>query len=552
MKLQSLAVLFIIIILPISMVLSYYTKNQVKTLELQNTYDTRLDNATQDALTAFQLNTFNESYSDIIDTKIESIEASVNAFFNSISRQFNMAGYNQEILKEFTPALVYTMYDGYYIYSPFFNTLDENDKVGTEDEIDSKYASGKKISNIKPYIYYSCRYKKDKLDVVITYALDTHITVQGTDKNGNPLNISGYVMTTGTNGVNVTYDGSSKVSEVKYRNVAINKESLLKEYIGANNDANNLYSYLKVNGVKYYKDPTGTDKWFSISNDVKIESNQQFEQTNYSAVNYYVDSFEFMNKLQTAGILDINANMAQDIQGTSADINSNYKIFENPNGGNLEDANSNFNRHRLAVIRYSIEKNLSIAIANYNKYGNLKATFEMPLLREDEWELLINNISIISFLQGLSIGGKIYNGYSIATNSKNKEVVAENSIYITINGDDYYHAINEKDLEAKASNAIGYLNVDFERVMLTDKDSGTAKYFYPKKQLASYDSVVTQNKVNSFENIYQYLSDKPNLAKAYYTAIARERFSMYKVTENAEDKHQKFSPNYISSKYNLH
>lgn len=99
----------------------------------------------------------------------------------------------------------------------------------------------------------------------------------------------------------------------------------------------------------------------------------------------------------------------------------------------------------MSVIRYSIERNLSIAIANYNNYSGVTTNFQMPELKENEWEKILNNISIISFLQGLNIGGKIYNGYSIITNTKNQEVVSEDSIYITTS-DGYYHKPNEKIL----------------------------------------------------------------------------------------------------------
>ena len=98
MSLQSLAVIFIIIVLPISMVLTVYVQNQVETLELQVSYDTKLMNATYDALKAFQLNTVNSSTSDLSNSKIRDIQASVNTFFNSIASNFNMAGYNKVIL----------------------------------------------------------------------------------------------------------------------------------------------------------------------------------------------------------------------------------------------------------------------------------------------------------------------------------------------------------------------------------------------------------------------------------------------------------------------
>lgn len=196
MKLQNLAVLFIIIILPISIILSSYVGNQVKTASLQASYDTKLNNATYDALKAFQINTINSDSSDIANSKLRDIEASANTFFNSIASNFNMAGYNKDILKEYVPALVYTMYDGYYIYSPYTNKLDDTksnevvvDNIGTvemksdKEILDSNgeaaYKDGDRLTGLKPYVYYSCRYQYNGGDFVISYSLDNYITIQG-------------------------------------------------------------------------------------------------------------------------------------------------------------------------------------------------------------------------------------------------------------------------------------------------------------------------------------------------------------------------------------
>ena len=199
MKIQNLAVIFIIIMLPISMVLTAYVQNQIQTLELQISYDKKLTNATYDSLKAFQLNTVNSGSSDLANSKIRDIEASVNTFFNSIAEQFNMVGYNKEILQEYVPALVYTMYDGFYIYTPFTNTLSK------EDEGESYY-DGQKLYGLKPYIHYSCRYVDGDTDVVITYSLDNCITVEGNVK-GEPTYKTGYLLDNISTAGNVTYRG---------------------------------------------------------------------------------------------------------------------------------------------------------------------------------------------------------------------------------------------------------------------------------------------------------------------------------------------------------
>ena len=298
--------------------------------------------------------------------------------------------------------------------------------------------------------------------------------------------------------------------------------------------------------------------------------------------------------------------------------------------GSIEDPDSNFNQHRLAVIRYSIEKNLSIAIANYNNYTGVPTELLMPQLKEDEWSKIINNISIISFLQGLNIGGKVYNGYSIINNTKNEEYVSEDSIYIADNKSVTEVELKDADEAAKAKykfgegifgnynnytvsigsvsyngivyntvtqaeniknviiyysgdqsnlsdkkgyykfvatqnnngnmllnntdaweylgesydnlnyykitdlningDIIGVLNTDFERRSYVD-EGGTTRYYYPKEQLGSYSSIVNESNVDTIDdgNIYKYVDTKSDsIRKAYYTALGRERYSMYR------------------------
>ena len=162
----------------------------------------------------------------------------------------------------------------------------------------------------------------------------------------------------------------------------------------------------------------------------------------------------------------------------------------------------------------------------------------MPKLKEDEWDKIINNVSIISFLQGLNIGGKIYNGYSIITNNKNKEVVNEDSIYILTN-DGQYHRANDKDL-TKSNNIVkGVLNIDFERKSNTDSN-GNTKYFFPQRALGCYSSIVSQTNVEATDNFYQYMEYKGKLASAYFTALGRERYGLYKTNNDPEEIKRKF------------
>ena len=93
MKIQHIAIIFVLIIVPISLIMASYIQNQIDAITLQTAYDANLINATHDAMKAFQLNTTNNMYSSISDSKIRDIQASVNTFYNSLNT--SMAQYAQ-------------------------------------------------------------------------------------------------------------------------------------------------------------------------------------------------------------------------------------------------------------------------------------------------------------------------------------------------------------------------------------------------------------------------------------------------------------------------
>ena len=163
MKIQGLAVIAIVIILPMAIILNTYSASQIKTLDLQISYDSKLQSATYDAIKAFQMNMSNSTTSDLANSKMRDIQASITTFYNSLSSHFDMAGYGEDVLKDYVPAIVYTLYDGYYIYSTYNNTLDVKNDVtnpsGDEFYSQASYQNGENIYGLKPYIYYSCRYK---------------------------------------------------------------------------------------------------------------------------------------------------------------------------------------------------------------------------------------------------------------------------------------------------------------------------------------------------------------------------------------------------------
>ena len=588
MKLQNLAVIGIIIILPMAILLDAYSSNQIMTIQLQSSYDTKLTNATYDAIKAFQLNMSNSSTSDLANSKMRDIRASINTFYTSLSSNFNMSGYGKDILQNYVPTVVYTLYDGFYIHSNYENVLSDVEiKSGSKYDVDKLYG-------LKPYVYYSQRYKKGAdNDFVITYSLDSYITIQGKVK-GEYVNESGYILSGVTYGSkkitdsNVTLPSDDLSKEVKYRKNIIDSEtsgSGLNQYIyeeGADKNADgttvtikadtnnnniiesgetvkvgaiNQYPYKKENGVKYYLDDKGdtddgNDEVFSVINEEKyMQTNMTVDDitTNDLGRKYYMEAFEFTNKVLVDWKLkNLSTKDAVDIKGNEYVVSPYYEhdIFEYDDNLNIEDANSNFNGHRTEVIKNAVETTLIPAIASYSEISTSQVSFAMPKLTDYEWEQIANNITVISFMQGFNIGGKIYSGHAIVTNNNNEEFVSEDSIYILNKNNSTYYKVTDSifDSNYNFSELVGVFNADFQRRMvdavysypnkmdINRVDFTSTIYYYPRWDTASYTSIVNPNTGQDGEKtIDEYLVGKNDLAKIYYTALGREKMGIYRV-----------------------
>ena len=573
MGLDKLGILFIIIILPISLVLNAYTNTQVDTLNMQISYDTKLNNSTYDALKTYQINSLSEDYSNLGDVRIGNINAAINVFFTSLASNLNMSGYSRQFLQEYVPAIVFTMYDGYYIYSKYTNTL------GAEEIGDGTYKNGEQLYGLKPFVHYSCRYKYGtNYDFVVSYTLDNYVTIQGI-VDGKAVDKSGYLIDKRKYS-DFSYS-NGEVTSFKYRNVEIKKnepiltDNLILETNDGTSPQTKAYKYHKVNGVKYYYD-NSTGCWFSMANGIDNDSGRPFD-VNYddSAYNYYKKAYEFsawvesnLSSIITSDMSTIDYNFSKNNTEQAASktntAKNGIKIF---NLSGIEEPTSNFNQHRREVIRYTIEKNLSIAIANYNNYsGTPGFEFRMPEFSEEEWDRIQDNMTVIAYLQGLPIGTKIYNGVSVVANNVNEEVVSEQSIYIgiggnttdsTATGNNYYPITYKINSSSSIPSAVGIYNVDLQRREV--EYNNQKYYYYPKLYFNVYNSArdtvnINAEKTNEFQNEYAYngniytyidnvlVGTSPNtdssgykIAKAFYTALGRERESRYNQRNNYEN-----------------
>lgn len=156
MKLHNLSVIFVIIAVPLILITSYYISLQIDTINMQTAYNAKLLDSTKEAIDAFEINTveWNANYSETADSKRRDVMASINTFINSFANNLGVTGTSRESIMAYMPAIAYTLYDGYYIYSP------ANTKVAIKDDNGVGVVMTKKLLESNKELFSGYTYKE--------------------------------------------------------------------------------------------------------------------------------------------------------------------------------------------------------------------------------------------------------------------------------------------------------------------------------------------------------------------------------------------------------
>lgn len=595
MKLQNMTIIFLVIILPIILVVSYYMSLQIDTLNMQTSYNTKLLESTKEAIDAFEINTvqWNSEYSSVGNSKRRDVNASINTFITSFANNLGVGGASKDYILSYIPAIAYTMYDGFYIYSPAeTKQVAKDDKgiakrdedgnliyltAGGSETKDSNNAATTYEHILKPYAAYTARYKNDSrtIDVTINYTLDNYIKVYG-DINGSYEVKAGYLIDTGK--VSIPAD---TITGIKANEILIEPEKLSEkvyyeglgspqsyDYVYTNNktkiyfdgntpfyiqnekrhnlsDTNVRFKELTImiNDTEYIKIyqalSTGSDgkdnqvtagTWYygninSAGNIVvtgEVSGDKYGQQScdlkeDCSAINYYVEAYVFSKWVDSNldGIKASNMDGYKDDheteEGTEESFITEGEIF---NLNDIESEKSTFSNHKREVIKNSVVSSLNQAITSYSR--NTAGNYQLPVLSETDWDQILTNVSMITFVQDLPIGMKYYNNYAIATSTLNKEYVDPNEIYISVQGDSYYHTLYcdkiDHDATISAYRSIDYVAKSYE---ISEDNKG---YYYQHEDLgkeACYYCLVNRALYNPSETNKQ--------KQVYETALAREK-----------------------------
>lgn len=489
MKLQGLSIIFGLMIIPIVLVVSYYIQMQVDTITLQTEYDSKLLDATHDAMVSFELNTANEDLSSVADSLRTIIDASTNVFVNTLATNLGLSNASKSRIEPYIPAILYTLYDGYYInsptrkpeiakqnngivviidegvdpttnkankkfsvpglsysggkytYDPDSTTYSSCELIPAEDygEMLYKLKDGTYTTNIndpnisyktefvlKTYMPYTARYVKNDIDVTINYTLDNYLNIEGSIGNVYYTK-SGYLI--------------SKTKSDEILNSI--SEANLKDY-NENEAEENIKAIVESGGT------------VSVTVDGQTIATNGSDGDRTSAVIYYVKSAIFSNwiynNLGTLQEKDIKQEVFTDtVKQSDADVASGEKgLMVTTTSGETsiivhdfsesdatifnsstdpENNVSTFVNHKYLVIRNSIQYNLNLSLSTYNDETVSTYDFAMPIISETEWGRILSNISIVSFMQGLNCGLKTYNNYAIVNSTNNELTVIPNEIY---------------------------------------------------------------------------------------------------------------------------
>lgn len=512
MKLQHFAVIFIIIILPISFLLSGYMQLKIEEVNMQTEYNSRISDATYDGIKAFELNTNKENERMSIKEKEKEVGYAIEIFYKTLANKFSSSGYDSNSLKDYTPAILFNLYDGFFIQSKYKNVENNNYEYG-----------------LKPYEHYSCRYvKSDDYDFIVNYTLDNYISIYG-KVNGEFVRKSGYLIDIRKidEDSKNKIDNGEQISSIYYDDLKIEKEVLTS---------------------------------FQIKNEdnVILQNENTYEST--SALKYYIESYKF-TKWVIENLKDIKPKDAIDgntLEKVNFSVNNtieNKNIFEINDNNIPENRDSIFYMHKEAVIRKKIEDNLITAIANYNQFSTTNYEFVLPNLKETDWENITSKVCMTSFVQGLSIKGKYYNNYATVVSNTNTEFIDKDDLVFLAN-DGNYHNLNCKELIKQTVNNNNFVITAYSKRNLTRQkikieENGTTYYYYPhivnntkKNYLNCYKCIANLSEVYKFEQVINgeitdesgnVLYNKEALNKirtVYFTSLAREKYELIFLFKN--------------------
>lgn len=210
------------------------------------------------------------------------------------------------------------------------------------------------------------------------------------------------------------------------------------------------YDGYHIYAIDEYKDKDGQTIFKHMWRPKKPYS---YSDSNGNSINFTLDSY----------VHAYDASTRKWVQGYQEDLKGQTNI---PllNGNDTD----NFDNERRSIIVKSIQEDLTLLINKHNEYAmryGISYTFKLPLIPQEEWTNTIDDIGIMSFVQGIPVGDRYYNNYAFGGGRLVKKPV----VYGVIDdntGIKYYYR-----------EACGWVDYRVIETFGSEKDAAAAGYF---------------------------------------------------------------------------
>ncbi len=404
MKIQHWAIIFIILVLPLSIMCRSMISKKNLNLRDEIRYNNVIDNATFDAVSQIVEVSEELGYGKNVPITEGVAMAAIERFFNSLSVNFNLPinlKNAEAYFGQYVPAILIVGYDGLYVYSC------EETSHGYEFKL-------------KPKIPYACTYQNGSANVVINFTLDNYVTMyfpNDTFQVGIPNEVGN---TTGTHIISGYIGEILDIDQngVDDRNDMLSVDGFLVEWDG-------------VNTADLYVD---NDDPFALS-----------ETANGALLSEYILSQlpTYTNNLSY--ILEELAKTSTAAGNRAKNLSFLYAEDANKDYGYNEDRFANEEASEFHKLRRETIINLITAVMreefnehnDYAKNMGITYNFNVPDIARDQWNNTIDDISVLAFMQGMPMGADTYyNNYSLG----GTRIVRANYLYAeTVNGYKIYH-----------------------------------------------------------------------------------------------------------------
>lgn len=526
-----------------------------------------------------------------------------------------IGGTAKENILNYVPAIVYMMYDGYYIYSPTYvpktitdsngkqlfyyengpkgkkltnsavQTINGKEETGLpiyeakENAISEEFSEGDNKKTItftmdtnfakttykhvlKTFVPYTTIYSANGQNYVINYTLDNYVRIYGQNETWE-----GYIIEEYGNGASTKYKVPVNSTEITFNDVKIKPETLSENIAVKNSETGEItvenykYIYNSSNDKRYYDN----GKFFTVNSAYEKVYLSEVD-VNHSLAEYkkllikpienspeYIELYQLLNKNEgntswyykdsTGKYIkydNFTGNVDRDKDCSAINYYVENYLFNCWLKAKGLKADEILSLRKQSIID-NVNQNLNLAISNYS--ANSEINYTIPELTEADWEQALSGVSMITFFQGVKVGLKTYNNYSIVTSSENNEYVGEDSLYYIDYQDEFYHRYRCSSTQPNIGLDGVYKNVEF-KAQSFEKQDGTTEYYYQhgsidlegrkSSMLQCFDCIVNKN------NMKEYTEEKSRkqsyFEEAYNTGLARERYIQMQRTRITDSK----------------